>query len=111
MKRENLKNKIATLGVTTGTFLIAGGQRVSADPQSALSSAKGQLDSQMRPIVNTVVVPVIDVLLVAVLVVAIAKAVMSYRHGRDVELGWIVLLIAGVILVSTFPVWGWQMIG
>ena len=83
---------------------------VFADPSTGLVAAKDNVIAQVKPIVNTVVVPILLVLLVGGLVVAIVYAVYNYRKGRDIELGWIIALVIGIVLVSTFPTWGWQLI-
>lgn len=106
----NKKNLIKRVGIASTALTLGMSKIVFADPLAALSAAKSNLENQIKPIVNTVVVPVIDLILVALLVVVIAKTVAEYRKGREIELAWIVLIIAGIILVSTFPVWGWQII-
>lgn len=111
MKVKSIKKKIAAIGVTLTSFVLLGTQKVFADPQSALVQAKGNVDGQVRPIVNNVIVPVIDLVLVVLLVMAIVKAVASYRHGREIELSWILIIAVAVTLVTTFPAWGWAMIG
>lgn len=108
MKRKNLVKKI---GIVVTTLTLGATKIVFADPVTALSTAKTNLENQIKPIINTVVVPILDLVLVAVLVVVIAKTVMEYKKGREIELAGIVLLVAGIILVSTFPTWGWQLIG
>lgn len=108
MKKNSLLKKVGT-GVSF--IVLSAAQKVYADPKSALSTAKGNLEGQIKPIVNTVVVPVLDMVLVALAIILIAKAVIEYRKGREIELAGIVLVIAGIILVSTFPTWGWQLIG
>lgn len=102
------KTGVITTGITT--FLLTNKIHVFADPSSALTSAKNQLNSQIIPIVNNVVVPIISSLLVVILLVCIARAVLSYRRGGEVELLGILALIAGIVLVVTFPSWGWAMI-
>ena len=47
---------------------------------------------------------------VVITLVAIVKAVIEYRRGAGVDLGHIVILIVGIILVITFPNWGWGLI-
>lgn len=83
---------------------------VFADPSTGLVAAKDNVVNQVKPIVNTVVVPILLALLVGGLVIAIVYAVYNYRKGRDIELGWIIALVIGIVLVSTFPTWGWQLI-
>lgn len=112
MKIENLLKKlpVVTAGAV-GTIITAGTQFAYADPNGALNQAKDNVINQIKPIVNTVVVPIIDVVLVAVLCVLIAKAVSSYKRGVEIELLGIVLMVAGITLITTFPIWGWALIG
>lgn len=111
MKIKNLLKKLPVVTAGAGAFITSGVQYAYADPQGALSQAKDNVINQAKPIVNNVVVPVIDVVLVAILAVLIAKAVASYRRGVEIELMGIVLLIAGITLITTFPIWGWALIG
>ena len=108
--KEGIQNFVRKVMPMSLVFCSLLQTRVLADPQSALTTAKGNLVNQIKPIVNTVVVPVIATVLVAVALILIAKAVIEYRKGRDVEIGAIVLVIAGIILVTTFPTWGWMLI-
>ncbi len=107
---KKLRNKAIIIGASIVTFLEVSVHPVFADVNGGLNSAKNDVINQAKPVVNTVVVPIVDVILVGLLVFAIVKAVSSYRKAQDVELGWIILILAGIILVSTFPVWGWSLI-
>lgn len=111
MKIKNLLKKLPVITAGAGAFITAGTQFAYADANGALNQAKDNVINQIKPIVNTVVVPVIDVVLVAILCVLIAKAVASYKRGVEIELLGIVLMVAGITLVTTFPVWGWALIG
>jgi len=101
-------SKIKMLGASTSLMLST--QKVFADPNSALMNAKSQLQGQATPIVNNVIVPICAVMLVIITLVAIVKSVVEYRRGAGVDLGHIVILIVGIILVITFPSWGWGLI-
>jgi hypothetical protein len=81
-----------------------------AKPSEGLINAKTKVKSEIKTIIDDVVVPILDVLLVGALVIAIVKAVLEYRDRKELELGWIVIIIIGLILVNTFSQWGWQMI-
>lgn len=112
IKKINVWMKKIVLGAMT--MVAAFQMRVNpvlADTNSGLTAAKDNVINQVKPIVNGVIVPILLVLLVAGLVFAIVYAVYSYRKGRDIELGWIVALVIGIVLISTFPTWGWQLIG
>ena len=102
--------KIGMIGASTSLMVLAATQKVFADPNTALTSAKTQLEGQAKPIVNNVIVPICAVILVVITLVAIVKSVVEYRRGSGVDLGHVVILIVGIILVITFPSWGWSLI-
>ena len=108
MKKKLSEFKI--LGTCTSLFMLSSTKKAFADPNSALMSAKSQLEGQARPIVNNVIVPICAIILVVITLVAIVKATIGYRRGSGVDLAHIVILIAGIILVMTFPSWGWSLI-
>jgi hypothetical protein len=81
-----------------------------ADVTDGLNNAKTTVITQVKNVVNNVVIPVLDVILVAALLFAIGKAIVSYRKGHDIELTWIVLIIIGIVIISTFEQWGWLLI-
>ncbi|APC42809.1 DUF3852 family protein [Clostridium estertheticum] len=103
-------SKLKILGLSTSLIMLSATQKVFADPNSALTGAKTQLQGQATPIVNNVIVPICAVILVIITLVAIVKSVVEYRRGAGVDLGHIVILIVGIILVITFPTWGWGLI-
>ncbi len=108
IKMHSKKVMVGIIGVVT--MLQMQVTPAFADANGALSAAKDDVINQVKPIVNGTVVPVLLVLLVAATVFAIFKAVMSYRKGREVELGWVIGLVIGITLVAIFPTWGWQLI-
>jgi hypothetical protein len=91
-------------------FLFSMFFSVYADVKGGLTSAKTEVVDQVKSIVNDVVIPVLAVLLAACLVFAITRAVINYKKHQEVEFGWIILLIVGIILVTTFNTWGWNLI-
>ena len=103
-------SKLKIIGASASLMILSTTQKVFADPNSALSSAKTQLEGQAKPIVNNVIVPICALILVIITLVAIVKSVIEYRRGSGVDLGHIVILIVGIILVITFPTWGWALI-
>lgn len=105
-----MKRKLKVLVASVGLMALSATQNVFADPNSALVGAKTELQGQVTPIVNNVIVPICAVILVVITLVAIVKSVVEYRRGVGVDLGHIVILIVGIILVITFPSWGWGLI-
>lgn len=111
--KQKISNLVKHISIVIGTAAIMLQILVIpvlADTNSGLNTAKDNVINQLKPIINTVVVPILLVLLGGGLLFAIVHAVYSYRKGRDVELGWIIGLIIGITLVATFPTWGWQLI-
>jgi len=107
---KKVLSKLKLIVASTSLMVLSASQKVFADPNTALTSAKTQLEGQAKPIVNNVIVPICAVILVVITLVAIVKSVVEYRRGSGVDLGHIVILIVGIILVITFPSWGWSLI-
>jgi len=105
-----MKRELRVLVASVGLMVITTTQNVFADPNSALNSAKVELQGQATPIVNNVIVPICALILVVITLIAIVKSVVEYRRGAGVDLGHVVILIVGIILVITFPSWGWGLI-
>jgi len=77
---------------------------------SALDEAKTKILNDIKPVVENVIIPVIDTFLVMFLVFSIAKTVIAYKKHSEVDLTSIIVIIVGIILVSTFSTWGWKLI-
>lgn len=83
---------------------------VLGSASSALESAKTTLVAQIKPIINEVVVPLAVLALVILLIIGIVKSVSAYREGEGVKFAWPLLVVCGIVLISTFPMWGWQIV-
>lgn len=107
--KEELKNfrKVIFTMVSSLIIVISSSVNVFADVNSALTQAKSNVVNQVKPAVNNAAIPIILVLLIAGLAFAIGHAVYNYRKGREIELGWIIALLIGIVLLGTFSVWGW----
>lgn len=77
---------------------------------SALENAKTTLIQQIQPIVNEVVVPLSVFALVVLLIISMVKSVSAYREGEGVKFAWPLLIVCGIVVISTFPMWGWAII-
>jgi succinate dehydrogenase/fumarate reductase cytochrome b subunit len=82
---------------------------VYADVSESLKKATNSVKRELKSIVEDVVIVIANVLLVFSLIIAIVKTVFAYKNHGDVELGWILIIIIGIILVNTFTTWGWEL--
>lgn len=86
---------------------------IPLDVNAGLESAEGQVMNFSKPAVNDVVVPLAAVAVGIVLLFFIVGAVNRHRGGdeyKDKIIGIIVCLVV-LVLVLSFPTWGWTMIG
>ena len=81
--------------------------------ENGLKTAKDGVLSLIKFIVDYIAVPIIDAGLVALLVFLIATAAQKHHAGEDYskKVYGIVAVVIVIALVSSFPVWGWKMIG
>lgn len=81
--------------------------------QNGLSTAKDNIMTLIKFIVDNIAVPIISAALVGLMVFLIASAVSKHHQGEDYSHK--VYLIIGTVIVLgvvvTFPAWGWKMIG
>jgi hypothetical protein len=77
---------------------------------SALDEAKTKILNDIKPVVENVIIPVIDTFLVMFLVISIAKAAIAYKRHSEVDLTSIIIIVVGIILISTFKTWGWSLV-
>lgn len=108
-KLKNLKKKFLVMCISVGV-LIQTQIPVFADVNGGLSTAKTNVINQLKPIINGVVVPLLLVVLVGLAIFAIMKAITAYKQRKELELGWPIVIVIGIVLVATFPTWGWQLI-
>lgn len=81
--------------------------------QAGLTTAKTGIMTLIKFIVDSVAIPIIDAGLVGLLIFLIASSVQKHHQGEDYSQK--MFLIIGVViviaLVTSFPTWGWSMIG
>ena len=66
---------------------------------------------QIKTVVNSVVFPALDMILVVLLFVKIASAYMDYRKHGQMEWAPIAILFAGLIFSLTAPTYIWTILG
>lgn len=114
--RVNLKNKLekVVVGVLscTGLTLVGGNVALAAPNMSGgLTTAKTTVLAQIKPVVNDVIVPFLLLGLGVFLIFLIVKSVTSYREGNGINALPLIVTIVAIIVIGTFPSWGWTAIG
>lgn len=85
----------------------------SGNVTEGLSSAKTSIMNMVKPAVNTVFVPLLAAVIGCFLLIFIGGAVNRHKGGEDYKDKVIEIIIAlvALVLVLSFPSWGWTMIG
>ncbi|WRS29021.1 DUF3852 family protein (plasmid) [Oscillospiraceae bacterium MB08-C2-2] len=86
---------------------------LSANIQSGLDTAKGEIMDVMKYGVDKFAVPILAAVVVVVMLFYIGGAISQHRQGQDYQekLKPIGICLVVLVLIVTFPVWGWAMIG
>lgn len=86
---------------------------VRLDVQSGLTLAKEEIMSNVKFGVNSILIPIVLVVLAAVLIFAIAKAVDRHRNGEDYKenIKAIVVIVLVIAVIASAPAWIWTMVG
>ncbi len=119
-KLEQKKNRIILLTYTTLLSAFC----LSAAPAFATSSGSGAGGlttavqstwetalEQIKTIVNTVVFPIIDAVLLILLFVKVGTAYFDYRKSGHFEFTAPAIIFACLIFTLTAPLYIWQIIG
>lgn len=90
--------------------LIAASEK---DVLSGLTDAKQKSINFAKPAINTIAVPILDIVAVGFLLFFIAGAIRKYRDGQGYtsHIISIIVTLFIIVLISTFPIWGWKMVG
>ena len=83
----------------------------SGDVSGAIQSTWNDAKSQIKSIVNNVVFPVIDVVLVILLFVKIGLAYMDYRKHGQLEWTPIAIIFGCLLFTLTAPLYIWNVVG
>lgn len=87
--------------------LAAGSGDVAGAVQSTWSTAQGQI----KTVVNSVVFPVIDVILAVLFFVKIGTAYFDYRKHGQFEFAAPAILFACLVFTLTAPLYIWGVVG
>lgn len=77
-----------------------------------LGMAKDNIVDIVQFLVNWIAVPIIAVVILGLIVFFIGLAVRKHNRGDEYQddIKHIVIAIIGLVLVCTFPKWGWSMV-
>ena len=115
----NLKEKVSSVitKVSVGVLSYAGvtlcSNKVFAatNISGAISNAKKSVVDPVKTVVDGFIIPALLIGLGIALVVAVSKAVVSYRKGDGADLFPIIMIICGILAIGAFSQWGWTLIG
>lgn len=82
----------------------------AGDVASAITSTWVSARAQIQTIVNNVVFPVLDVILVVLLFVKIASIYLEYRKHGQLEWTPIAIIFGGLLFSLTAPLYIWNVI-
>lgn len=102
-----LMTAIPLISMLTLPALAAGSGDVAGAVQSTWSTAQGQI----KTVVNSVVFPVIDVILAVLFFVKIGTAYFDYRKHGQFEFAAPAILFACLVFTLTAPLYIWGVVG
>lgn len=104
-----MKKLRSIVSVLAGISIVGiSSMMVYADATSALTQAKSDVVTQLKNIINDVAIPIAQIILVGCLLFAVVKAILSYKRNAEFELGWVIAIVIGLVLITSFKVWGWM---
>ena len=110
-----MKKKLVTMAGTFCTMAILMTTPALAAPTGDVSGVIEQTwqsaAQQIKTVVNSVVFPALDMILVVLLFVKIARAYMDYRKHGQMEWAPLAILFAGLIFSLTAPTYIWTILG
>lgn len=113
-KKKNLKF-FAALLITLACglmFTCPAFAKTNTDVAGAVTSAyTTYMQPQIKDIFNNVIFRIIDIALVAVIIIRAAMSGYSYKHnGNQFEWHILAILVGGLIISLTAPLWIWNLI-
>lgn len=100
----------ATLSVMLLANVPALSTHAAGDIASAVSGTWTTARAQIESIVNTVVFPVLDVILAILLFVKIGALYLDYRKHGQIEWTPIAIIFGGLLFTLTAPMYIWTII-
>ena len=113
IQTNKTKKKIAALFASSMMFanFMALQAYAAGDVSGAFTNTWNSAKSQIKTIVNNVVFPVIDVILVVLLFVKVSIAYMDYRKHGQLEWSPIAIIFGGLLFALAAPKFIWGVVG
>jgi hypothetical protein len=85
----------------------------ASDVSKGLTDAKQQVVDFSKPAINDVLVPLIAIVIGVFLLFFVGGAVNRHRGGEEYKdkIIAIIICLVALVLVLSFPAWGWTMMG
>lgn len=86
---------------------------ISLDIQAGLESAKNEVTTQAKFLINRIAIPIIEIVLGGLLLFSIAGAVKKHNNSEPYKgnITAIIVIIIAMVLVGSATTWLWQMVG
>ncbi len=112
-KLMKIKNKV--IATVISSMAVANMMAMTAyaegDVSGAIQSTWNDAKSQIKSIVNNVVFPVLDVVLVILLFVKISTLYMEYRKHGQFEWMPVAIIFGCLLFTLTAPLYIWNVVG
>ena len=112
-KLMKIKNKV--IATVISSMAVANMMAMTAyaegDVSGAIQSTWNDAKSQIKSIVNNVVFPVLDVVLVILLFVKIGTLYMEYRKHGQFEWTPVAIIFGCLLFTLTAPLYIWSVVG
>jgi len=110
-----MKSKNKVIATVVSSMAVANMMAMTAyadgDVSGAIQSTWNDAKSQIKSIVNNVVFPVLDVVLVILLFVKISTLYMEYRKHGQFEWGPVAIIFGCLLFTLTAPLYIWNVVG
>ena len=110
---DKMKKKIVATVASSLMFanMLVIQASAAGDVSGAFTNTWNSAKAQIKTIVNNVVFPVIDVILVVLLFVKVAIAYMDYRKHGQLEWSPIAIIFGGLLFSLAAPQFIWGVVG
>ena len=110
---DNAKKKVVALIASSLMFvnMMAIHAHAAGDVASAVTNTWNSAKAQIKTITDSVIFPVLDVILVILLFIKIGGAYLDYRKHGQLEWTPIAIIFGGLLFTLTAPMYIWNVVG